>query len=1157
MALAAISSQAREIIELTNCLDLFAIYPTVEAAQDALEAQEIFRLPGQLVKGRYRIEAKIRETDIGAVFKAADTRLDRAVALMLLSPSLSQATARRLLQQAQRSAHLQSPRIVTLFDADEDRGLLFLVMEYVEAQTLRALMNAGRPPPLLEVATGIAEALEYAHSNGVIHGNLRPANILVGETIKLTEVGLQLLEKGRPSVENPVLSDVARYLAPEQIEGRPIDPRTDLYALGVILYQLSTGQSPFAENEHEPLEQRLSNLPRPPRQLNPNLSRSFEHLILKLLSRDAEHRYDSAAQVRQVLSNLDRGSSGLSQDLARQPAERSQVTAPELIPQYRGQLIGREQEIEQIVKLWSLAEGGQGQTLLIGGEAGIGKTRLAEEIEAEIRHGVVLVGRCSEFEGNPPYQPFVEVGRHYLAQTAPEDLRRQLGGSTAVASFVAALAPLITDLYDILPGLSPLPRLDPEQEEARMKRSLVQFIERSAAERPWLIILDDLHWSDPSSLQLLSYLARNSEKLPLLIVGTYRDVELNPTHPLRDLMSTLSRLPTYHQITLQRLNKAQVGQLLATMWGQAVPDRWVTAIYKRAGGNPFYVKEVAKTLVDEGLVSFKDGGWHFAKVVELKLPQKIRDVVLRRVNRVSPKAREVLRQAAVLGQQFSFDDLQAISAQPEEELLACLDEAMAHNLIREVDSTAGLCFSNVEIQQVIYEDLSKLRRSRLHRRVGRTLEQFYREHLSPVAGRLAYHFLQANDRQNAFVYSLKAGQHAQSLYAYGTALRWYTQAADLLPEKVVYTPDHVALYRGLGDMLQTQTRFAEATEAYRTMAQASAATNDLIAQVQALHALSSTQNAQGEYQTALETARRAERAARAAKAQTLLAQTLYEQGWALLSLGDTRRALAVGEQLLTFSSTIDATYEIGQSLNLLAAVHIALGNYAQANEYFQEALGLYGKLGDRSRVSVMLNNLGESYYLQEDYQSAAALFQEALEIARDIGDRAGEIYYMCNLGGALVRLGDYAAAEAGLLQVIQMPETIRSTNLATAYRYLAEARLGLRNLTSALAEAQLALALAKETTAPETIGQAWRTLGRVIAQLTDPITVDDRVYSPADCFNQSARTFAGANLAGEHARTLQVWAAYEEANGNRDKGATLRREAQDLLSGSNSAGSGI
>ncbi|MEM7033572.1 MAG: AAA family ATPase [Chloroflexota bacterium] len=1144
IALAAVSSQAYEIIELTNCLDLFAIYPSVKTAQDALDAQEALRLPGQLVHNRYLIESKLRDSDIGTVFKAVDTRLDREVALHVLSSTLNQPTVKRLLQQAQKLARLQAPNIVTLFDADQENGLGYLVMEYFDALSLRDLIENNLTPPLLLVADGIVKALEYGHSKGAFHGNLRPNNILVGEDIKLSDFGLQLLQENASLSDAALMIERSRYQAPEQIAGQPIDARTDMFALGVILYQLSTGQSPYHNHDFE-------QSPLPPRELNPQLSRSFEHLLLKLLSVDPDDRYQSASQIRQVLANLNPDSVVIHPEYTETEtvvkpdiADPSMATAPELIPQRRGRLIGRDTEIQQILKLWSMAEHGRGQVLLIGGEAGIGKTRLTEEVDREIEHGVALWGRCSEFEGNPPYQPFVEVGRHYLQQISPDLFVKQVGGSPGSINLAASLAPLITEIYDLLPNLKPLPKLTPEQESARLQNSLVQFIEQAANYQPWMIVLDDLHWADPSSLQLLHYLARNVADLPLLIVGTYRDVELDSDHPLREMMAALSRSPVYHQMSLQRLSREQVGEMLVEMWQQDVPDEWVEAIYQRAGGNPFYIKEVTKTLVDDAVVTFDDGVWHFSQVIELKLPPKVRDIVVRRINRVGQEGQELLAQASVLGQQFNYGDLLAISSLNETQLLACLDESMGHNLIREVDGGATLAFSNVEIQQVIYEELSQLRRRMLHRHIGQTLEHYYKDDLPPVSGRLAYHFGQANDQENAFTYSLKAGQHAQTLFAYQTALRWYTQAADMLSDDQEYSQVHISLFRGLGDMLQTETRFGEAIDAYTTMSKVAVSVGDRLAQVQALYLLSATLNGQGEYQLALQKAAEAEQAARDAKTQDILARALYEKGWALLNLGETDEALVVGEQVLTFSRTIDATYEIGQSLNLLAAAHSALGNYAKGIEYQEQGLTLYRQIGDRHRVSVMLNNLAETYSLKQDFEPAVSLFEEALEIARETGDRASQILYLSNLSAAYIGLADYEGAEKQLLTVIQMPETIRSVNLADVHRNLAEARLGQNKIQEALVAAELSLALSRDTMTPEILGRAWRTLGRVSAYHNEPVMVDEQLYTPSDCFSASLKTFKTVNLVGESIHTLHTWADYEASHDNPSLAEKLRQDAK-------------
>jgi serine/threonine-protein kinase len=301
MALACLPPQVQHVIELASYLDFFAIYPTVQWAQAALEAREILGLPGQMLRDRYRIEAKQSENDLGVIFEATDTRLERWVTIEVLSPSLGEPITQRLLREARKLARLQSPSIVALFDCDQDRGLSYIVTEHVGNRTLRDVMSQESQPPPLDIAAGILRALECAHSNDVIHKALKPESILLEGNVKLKDFGLTWIEEGQRLIESPVLIGDPHYLAPEQILGQPVDARTDLYALGVILYELFTGHPPFEGSVIEVLEQHLRQPPTPPRQINPALSRSLDHLILKLLAKDPDQRYTSAAEVRHAL----------------------------------------------------------------------------------------------------------------------------------------------------------------------------------------------------------------------------------------------------------------------------------------------------------------------------------------------------------------------------------------------------------------------------------------------------------------------------------------------------------------------------------------------------------------------------------------------------------------------------------------------------------------------------------------------------------------------------------------------------------------------------------------------------------------------------------------------------------------------------------------
>lgn len=1134
LALACLSSQARHVLELINCLDCFPIYPNVPAAQAALEAREVLHLPSQIIGDRYRIEAKLGENNLGVILEAIDTRLNRPVTIQVLSTSLSQAATHRLLREAQKLAPLQSPHMVMLFDCGEDRGLVYLVMERVGRQTLRDVMGQEDQPPPLDIAVGILRALEYVHGSGIAHGHLTPESVLLEDGIKLKDFEFAWLEQGQPLTESSNLLSDPHYLAPEQIQGQGIDARTDLYALGVILYELFTGRRPFEGSQSELLDQHLYQSPTPPRQINSGLSRSLEYLILKLLAKQPEQRYATAAQVRRVLLGL--------------------TTAPEsaaggTAPQRRWTLVGRDVQLESVLALWDSARRGQGQIVMIAGEAGVGKTRLVEEVAAQVRDAAVFFGHCSEMEGSPPYQPFVEIARNWLASVSLADLHEQLGDTAPV------MATLVPEIHHLIPDLLPLAPLRPDQEQLRLMHSFTRFVGRASAARPWLLILEDLHWADQASLQLLHHLARHAITMSLLIVGTYRDVELEPRHPLHGLLQSLSRSPAYRYVSLDRLDQDAVRLLLEQIWQPDVPEAWVTAIYQHTGGNPFYVQEVAKGLSEEGAVTCQDGVWRFAPIGEVKLPQSVRDIVLRRVARARPATQEMLRRAAVLGEQFNLTDLLAIEDEPEDQALESLDEALERRLIREMDPGAGLGFCHTEIQQVIYEDMSLARRRALHRRIATALEQRTGD-VESMAEQLARHFTQAGDCEKGFVYSLQAAERAVAVYAYQTALIWYNQVRVLLPEagEANTAARRARIYDGLGLTLRLLGRYDEAIEAYTAMRAAAEEIGDAVAQARACNGLAYVKDDASDFRGELEMVEHAEEIARAIteplqkkNAQVELAFALFRKGWAFYRLGDWEKALALGEQALALSTGLDARYEMAESLNLIAMLHTSSGRYEQGDHYCQRALAVYREMGNLWRVASMLNNMGEVARLRGDYRAAKALYEEALTAAQQVGFRIADIMIPSNLGGVLTALGNHTLAELYLRQVIAVGDKSDSYVLAETWRFLAEACLGQGQVEEALAAAQQALAIGQEIEVQEDIAGAWRALGMVAAELEARRMTRGTPLEAASCFATSLRIYTQVGAEGERARALRAWAQYESRRGHREAAQKMRQEAQGIF----------
>ncbi|MBN2391311.1 MAG: AAA family ATPase [Anaerolineae bacterium] len=828
----------KHIIELGGCADFFTIYPSVEAALDAVHAREALNLPGQIIKNRYRIEGKIGESLLGTVLKATDIEENRTVVLKILSPAFSAATIERFMQQAQQIVALDHPNIVEVFAWDREENYVLSVEAHVPHPTLQDFLKEQQadadelatssgpntsPAYLLEIALDVINVLEYAHSHGVVLGDLKPQNIfLTPQGARLTGIGLGRLEEGRNLLDTPRLFLTADYLAPEQILGEALDARTDLYAFGVILYQLFTGHLPFEEParaetstpsetaDQAVLRSHLRHSPRRPREFNtpdgrPQISASLEHLILKLLDQNPNNRYASAQQVRRILSNL-------LTDIESAAGPRTQL------------LVGREKQVQTLRACWEEALAGRGQLAFIVGEPGIGKTRLAQQVAAQSHPPVLLIGHCEDGEGQSAYGLFTEVLREYLHTVPPEffdtEARRQL----------ANFAPLIPEIYQMLPELHAAPPLDPRQEQLRLMTSLTQFIRRATQERPWFLILEDLHWADANSLELLLYLGRHIPTMPIFVLGTYSDTEVARGHPLLKTLRGLRSHPTYRHIQLERLSQDEVEFALTYLWGRPVPEALIEKIYAQTAGNPFYVEEVAKVLEDDGLIPSTDASadpaWHEQALREVRLPQSARETVWRRIKQLSAETRGTLRQAAVLGQTFRFEDLQRMSDLSEWQLLEHLDEAFERQLIEEIPAgtQAGdlrLRFRQTEIQDVIYADLGPLRRRLLHRKAGEALEHraARRPDSAAFAEELAYHFGEANEIDKTINYSLQAARQAHLVYANTTALQWYARVLEMLhkaePETLARHQESLLLaHQSSGSVLTLTGQYDEALAHY-------------------------------------------------------------------------------------------------------------------------------------------------------------------------------------------------------------------------------------------------------------------------------------------------------------------------------------------------------
>ena len=441
-----------------------------------------------------------------------------------------------------------------------------------------------------------------------------------------------------------------------------------------------------------------------------------------------------------------------------------------------GPFVGRALELERLRAALADALSGRGRLVMLAGEPGIGKTRIARELvrEAAGRGARVLWGRCYEREGAPPYWPWLQAIRSYVDGCDPVELRAQLGaGAMAVGEVVPEVARC---LGDIEPA-APLP--DEKQARFRLLDSLASFLKRAAAARPIVLVLEDLDAADAGSLGLLEFVAQDLGDARLLVVGAYRDVDLARGHPLARTLAELRREHLVERLSLRGLSEPDVATYVEAAVGGAPPEL-VAMVHRRTEGNPLFVREFVELLAREGRLTpetlREQRDW------SVGVPEGLREVIGLRLDRLSQRSNDVLRLASVIGREFRHEQLAKVGDWSENELLVAVEEALAARVVEELPASPGAYrFTHALFQDTLAVELSTTRRIRLHARIASALEELYGDRAAAHAAELAYHFAEAETvlgPERLIHYSRLAGEQAFAAHAYEDAIAHFQRALD-------------------------------------------------------------------------------------------------------------------------------------------------------------------------------------------------------------------------------------------------------------------------------------------------------------------------------------------------------------------------------------------
>ncbi len=730
----------------------------------------------------YRIEEMIGRGGMGEVYRAFDTRLQRPVAIKVMADTRKEIeqTLQRFLREARAASALNHPNIVVVHDIGETpEGRHYIVQELINGRTLRnEMLEQIALPKVIDLFRQVARALTAAHAAGIVHRDIKPENIMVRADgyAKVLDFGLARVpevETGSASTHSGhettsgVLVGTMAYMSPEQARGAPAGAPADVFALGITLYEIVAGRRPFvAPTMPAVLVSILMEEPVPLSQLAPAAPPGLERLVHRMLAKDPDIR-PSAGEVEEELALIAGGES------------RGDAN-PTLVER---RTVGRENEREALRRAYNDVRNGHGMVVTVMGEPGIGKTAIVEDFLTELSHlperPIVIRGRCSErLAGAEAYLPVLEALDNLLHGTTwstVHALMKSVAPSWYVqVAHTAASHDSVARVREEAPALS----------QERMKRELGSLMQEASRVRPFVLFLDDLHWADVSTIDLVNYLAGRFDQMRVLVLATYRPADMalaqHPFLAIRDNLRTHSAL---NEIPLGFLDRRDVQRYIEITFPQhRLPASLADLIHTKTDGSPLFMADVVRYLRDSGSLVQNDGTWVLTRSEAdafQELPASIRSMIARKIERLSDADRKLLVAASVQGNQFDSavvsEALEMDPADVEERLDALEHVYVFVNRVKEYefpDFTPSLQYQFVHAlyQNALYASLQPTRRAALSGKVARSLVQHHGTEHAVIAGRLGALFETARDFTTSARYFLDGARHAVSLFAFREAL---------------------------------------------------------------------------------------------------------------------------------------------------------------------------------------------------------------------------------------------------------------------------------------------------------------------------------------------------------------------------------------------------
>jgi predicted ATPase/signal transduction histidine kinase/tRNA A-37 threonylcarbamoyl transferase component Bud32 len=783
----------------------------------------MFTFPG------YHPQQKIYESCNSVIYRGIQNSDDKKVVIKILNekfPTLKQIV--RFNREYEITKKLTGDKIIEIYGFEKHNDRTAIIMEDFGADSLKKYLSETKPDltQILQIAIQVTEALEQVHHQNVIHKDINPSNLVwnpTSQVLKLIDFGISTeLSRENPEIVNlNVLEGTISYISPEQTGrmNKSMDYRTDFYSLGVTLYEMLTGRLPFqSEDTMGMVYCHLAKRPLAPKTLNPDIPTALSEIVMKLLSKVAEDRYQSTSG---LIKDLDLMLERAKSNTDLQPFEIAQydITDRFQIPE---KLYGRKKEIERLLSAFEIICQGTKKMVLIAGFSGIGKTALVHEIHQPIvkNQGQFCSGKFDQLKSNIPYSPLIQafqgMVRHILSGTKDhitywkEKLLDYLGPNGQI------IIDIIPEIELIIGKQKEVPVLAPLDSQNRFNLVFQKFIQIFAAkEHPLVLFLDDLQWADSSTLNFIELLISNIDTRYFLIIGAYRDNEIQKTHPLVKLIEDVSAAITnVEKIELNSLGIDHVNQLVSeTLKHELERSKPLATIcYQKTQGNPFFIYQFLEMLYLERFIAFdkehSEWQWDILQIQNREVTDNVIELMVAKIKRLTPDTLFIVRLASCIGNFFDLKTLSILNGKSPKNTSKDLWEALKEGLVIPVDQNYNFAemidlespvdmgslipsyrFLHDQVQKAVYSLLSKNQKQEIHLEIGRLRLQSRswleaEDNLFEITNHLNNGkklIENSNEKINLARLNLKAGIKAKASVAYDVAYNYLQTGIKLLP----------------------------------------------------------------------------------------------------------------------------------------------------------------------------------------------------------------------------------------------------------------------------------------------------------------------------------------------------------------------------------------